>query len=527
MDVLLSGTQHHMAKCNTLPPNCPSPSAWSDCRPWQLTTSRDHCFIENQLTQSVQIAGADINVHKLLGVHEQTTLVDILGLGTPISGGSHPSHPASNAFNAFDTHWTSSQTSTDVVSRSFIGYDFGNVRLPSGREQYALPASNRHTISTIRIKQGDLSSTRVTKARVERSDNGTEWYGVDIINMPDNNELNTISFKQTVPSRFWRIRPLQFNGSTCESWVVKALEMHEFVATRLDNIEDRILFENRNRDYQQSSIGVKGYYELVSPMTILSWAGAGTGSTNYTIKIPFTSIVAAIGRPVVIGDILELPSEIQYSANLTPVKKYLEVTDVTWDSSTYTPGWRPTMLLITATPAIASQETRDIFGDMVKNVDTMGLFDKDDGNATKYQDFSAISHTIKNESLTQVPERGSEGSNTVRAFTDQEITEASSIANLTRLNFNKTQLYVEDAIPQNGAAYTEGSEFPLNPADLAYHRVVYEGSAKDVPARLYRYSATKSRWIYLETDRRQMFNPTKPVLQEYLASTTAKPMREL
>lgn len=517
-----------MTKCNTtLPVACPSPSNWADCRPWELTKSRDQCFIENQLTQAVQIAGADINVHKLLGIHEQRSLLDVTGLGKPVSGGDHPAHPSSNAFNTLNTSWISIQSGDDVVARSFIGYDFGNVKIASGRETYAVPAAVRYNISTLRIKQGDNVANRVTKARVERSDNGVEWYGVSIVNLPNDGNLNTVYFKQSVPSKFWRIRPLNFGGVSCESWVIKALEFHEYASTDVSNIEDRILFENRNRDYQENYVRLKGYYELISPLTLLERFGQSITSTTYTIKIPFSTSVAALGRPVVIGDIFELPSEVQYTPTLQPVKRYVEVTDVTWDATSYTPGWQPTTLLITAQPALASQETRDIFGDLTKRVDSSGLFDKEDGNATTYQDFSAISHTITNQALTEVPERGSEGSNTIREFTPEEISQAAPIANLNKLNFNRGQLYVEDAIPQNGERYTEGADFPATPTDKQYHRIVYEGAARDVPARLYRWSAVKNRWIYLESDRRQQYNSTTPILQEYLASNTGTPAREI
>ena len=60
---------------------------------------------------------------------------------------------------------------------------------------------------------------------------------------------------------------------------------------------------------------------------------------------------------LIIGDIIELPAEAQYTTTLELRKKWLEVTDVTWDVSSYTPGWQPTMLKITATPARMSQET--------------------------------------------------------------------------------------------------------------------------------------------------------------------------
>jgi hypothetical protein len=517
-----------MADCSTNPPfNCPSPSNWAECRPWDLANGGDNCFIESQLSQAVEVAGAKINVHKLLGVHEQTKLLDLTGNGTPISNGSHPSHPASNAFTKFDTYWESSQSGADVISKSFIGYDFGNVKLPSGRERYAVPAAIRYNIATLAIKQGDKAENRVTKARVERSDNGTEWYGVAIVNLPDNSNLNTVSFKQSVPSRFWRLRPLQFAGSTCVSWVVKALEFHEYAETEAGNIQDRILFENRDRDYMESTIELKGYYEIQAPMTFLTRFAMGINTTTYQIRIPFSTAVARLNRPIIIGDILELPSETQYSRDMVPIKRYLEVSDVTWDSTTYTPGWLPLMLLVTASPAIASQETQDIFGDLKKNIDNMGLFDKDDGNEVKYQDFAAISHTIRNDAASAVPQLGSEGSNTVREFTPEEIAEAAPIGNLNKLNFNRNQLYVEDAIPQNGADYTEGPDFPPNPIDLQYHRVTYEGAAKDVPARLYRYSVAKGQWVYLETDRRSEFNATKPIMQEYLRSQTAKPAKDI
>ena len=517
-----------MAKCDTTrPSNCPSPSNWTNCRPWDMTDSGDTCFIENQLIQAVEIAGAKINIHKLLGVHEQTALLDVTGLGKPISSGDHPSHPATNAFNTYATYWTSKLHGDALLQKGYIGYDFGIVRLPSGRRRYAVPADVRYNISTIRIKQSNNPLERVTKARVERSDDGTNWYGVSIITLPDTSNLETVSFKQTTPSRYWRLRPISFNGVGCDSWSIQALELHEYNATALNNIQDQVLFENRDRDYDQTPRLLKGYYDLVSPFTLMMRTGLSISSNTYQIKIPFATCVALLSRPIVIGDILELPSEVQYTPSLEPIKRYLQVSDVTWDSSTYAPGWLPLMLLVTAAPAFASQETRDIFGDLAKHVDTSGLYDNDDGNNKKYQDYSSISHTILNQSLTEVPELGSEGSNTIREFTPDEIAQAAPFANLNKLNFERNQLYVEDALPQNGADFTEGTTFPPSPSNLDYHRITYEGAAADVPPRLYRYSSVKNKWIYLETDRRQQYNSTKPTLQEYLASANKKPSREI
>ena len=335
--------------------------------------------------EQLNIAGAIVNVFKLLGIHEQTLLTDLTGNGTAISGGNAQGRPASLAFTTTLSEWRSLQGGSDAITASaYIGYDFGEVKISSGRKRYGVQADVRKHITTIRIKQGASPTSRVTKARVERSDNGTQWYGVAIISLPDNDTLNTINFKQSVPSRYWRIRPIEFTGLECDNWVVQALEMHDYSATRLDNIQDKILMENRNRDYADEALVLKGYYDVQAPMTELSMFGS-TIPVTYNIKVHFNNCVATLGRPVVVGDILELPSETQYSATMRPIKRFLEVTDVTWDSASYTPGWQPLLLQITAQPAMATEETQDIFGDLAKHVDSSGLFDNDDGNNPAWQ----------------------------------------------------------------------------------------------------------------------------------------------
>lgn len=469
-------------------------------------------------------------MYKLLGVHEQTKLLDLTGNGTAISGGAAANYPAVYAFDKIAHPWKSKQVGASaILASAYIGYDFGAVKLANGRQRYGITANHREHITTIRIKQSSTSTERVSKVRVERSDDGIQWYGVAVLTLPDDDMLNTLNFKQSVPSRYWRLRPLAFAGDACDSWGVVALEMHDYSVTDVNNIQDPILMENRDRDYSQTAISMKGYYELVTVNTYLAAMGIGSEMpVTYQIKLNFSSCVDSLGRPVVVGDIIELPSETQYTSSLRAVKRYLEVTEITWDTSTYTPGWMPLMLLVTAQPALASQETRDIFGDIAASVDSSGLFSNNDGNNTSYQDLSAIDQAIKAEANTKVPERGSEGSNTVREFTDEELAAtAEKFPHLKDMNFNRTGLYVEDAIPQNGSPYTEGPELPANPSNGDYHRLVYAGTASNVPARLFRYSTTKQRWIYLETDRRAQYNTQKGMLNEYLSSTSKTPAGDI
>lgn len=513
-----------MSNCNTTSSGttCLEPSNRSSCRPWDLSAqTRTDCYADSLAQEALNIAGAQINVFKLLGVHEQTLLVDLTKNGTAISGGSASGYPVENAFDIYKTEWRSKQTGADaILASAYIGYDFGVQKLANGRQKYGIDAAVRQHVTTLKIKQSASSTNRVTKVRVERSENGKDWYGVAVVTLPDNNELNTVHFKHSVSNRYWRLRPLEFTGSQCDSWSVAALEMYDYSVEHISNVQDKIFMENRDRSYQDAAISLKGFYDLVNVSTDLSRFGIEIPSSNYQIKVNFNACVGLLGRPIVIGDILELPSETQFTPDLKPVKRYLEVTDVTWDATSYTPGWMPIMLLVTAAPALASQETQDIFGDLGKLVDSSGLFNNDDGNNETYQDVSDVSQTIEQESKTLVPERGSEGSNTVRSFEEEEITAATAAGfpHLNKIGFNNTGLYVEDAIPQNGVPYTEGPEFPTNPKQGEYHRLTYEGLAKDVPARLYRYSTTKSRWIFMESDKRAQFNNQKAVLDEYVSS---------
>jgi len=511
---------------------CPEDSNWSTCSPWDITEQdKLNCYADNILNEGVKIAGAKINVRKLLGVSEQTALIDLANNGNAISGGDWTGFPASNAFTTLTTEWRSKQSgATAVLASAYIGYNFGVVKIDTGRQRYGIDASIRHQITTIRLKQSSNPNYRVSKVRVERSEDGLGWYGVAVIDLPDNDQLNTISFKHSVPNRYWRLRPMAFANGTCDSWGVQALELINHMATAQDNIQDKIWMENRNRDYATSWIEMKGFYALITPeLEVSRFMATVMDSGTYRIKLPFSATIEAIGRPIVIGDFFELPSEAQYTPTLEKRKRYLEVTDVTWDPDTYTPGWLPLMLLVTARQAIASEETQQIFGDLAKHVDQSGLFDNDDGNNPNYQDYSTIEQTIDQEAKTQVPERGSEGSNVIREFTNAEIDQAvaAGIPHITHIDFNRTGLYVEDALPQNNDDYTEAPVFPTSPSNGDYHRLIYTGLAKDVPPRLYRWSEVKDRWIYLETDRRKQYTNQKAILEEYLTSPTSIPAEDI
>ena len=78
-------------------------------------------------------------------------------------------------------------------------------------------------------------------------------------------------------------------------------------------------------------------------------------------------------------------------------------------------------------------------------------------------------------------------------------------------------------MPPNGLPFTEGDALPpVNTAsDGDYHRLTYETIDETIPARLYRYSSAKDRWIFMESDKRAKYKETRPRLQEFVQSDDA------
>lgn len=507
---------------------CPDKTQDMRCKPFQLTNSADSCFIDSLVNESLNIGGAVLNVYKLLGVHEQCRTVDATGLGQPLSNGDAPGFPASNAFDVYATEWRSIQRGLGVTASAFIGYDFGEIKIDDqSRRRYGIEASVRKHITAVAIKQSSDSSKRVTRARIERSEDGVKWYGVSVVNLPDDDCLNTILFTDSVTMRFWRIRPIAFNGGETDYWGVQAVQMfHNYVATKENNIQDKIFLENRDREYSQESILLKGSYDLIDVTSELSKFGIELPAQSIYMTVSFSACVAALGRPLIIGDIIEIPSEAQYSAELRRIEKWMEVTDVAWSTEGYTPGWQPTLLRVVLQPAYVSQETQDIFGDLAEQFisNEHGLVSGGDGKNPIFQDYSDVSQEIEQQAKEMVPESGREMSSTIRAWEEDEVQAATAqgLPHLQRIGLNPTGLYVEDAMPPNNAPFTEGPEYPTSPSHGDYHRLTYEGLSKDVPARLYRYSSSKGRWIFLERDRRAEFDSSKPRLQEFLSSNTRR-----
>ena len=328
-----------------------------------------------------------------------------------------------------------------------------------------------------------------------------DWRRVDVVNLPNISTSALVRIKQSAASRYWRITPTLFAGvATGEPWVIDKLELFDHQATRLDDIQDPLLMENRDRDYAKMSLQIKVQYTPFDAVSDLSKFGFQV-SDIFTFTTSYAEMVKTLGRPIVVGDVLEVPSELQYDHNLRPVHKFLEVSDVGWAADGFTTGWKPIIYKFQAQQLIPAAEHRDILG----TVDTQ-KYTVDDSTffaGIEQIQTSPLTVTEANyaDAVAEVPEKGT------------NIREAASGTNRFKTpgSYDGTDPYQEDGLPPNGLPYGEGFKLPdvAGVQDGTYFRLIYDPKL-NIPARLYKFSQIKNKFIYVETDRRAARASHKP-----------------
>jgi hypothetical protein len=505
-----------MADCNNKPtltfaytgPTGPYTPPLSANPPGTLDYSTGECaqkesdYIGALMREALNAAAGPVNVFPLLGVYNQGATIDQVGSGFPLSSGTIGGYNVADGFNVNSNSWRSIQTGAAVVSTPAIfGYDFGTKKawtaIGAPQERYAPGEPVRKKIATIKIQQGVLKVNRASQLRIEASDDGVTWHRIDVVNVPDSAGLSVLSVNSNAAYNKWRMIPVFFNGvASNDSWEVVQCQLLEMTQVSLDNIEDYVLLEDRDRSYSRTSTLLKCQYDLLDVQTELAKFGINLPQT-YIFTCSFAAMVDILGRPVVVGDIVELPGEVQYDHNLLPVKKWLEVTDTGWSTEGYTMNWKPQLFRFYAQPILPSVEHKDILGlpgqVNSKQTDTDILTNGFLQNDQAYKSTEAIEQAAADS----LPQTGSDGADLQSGM--------PLLGGPNSLGaYDGRDMYVEDAIPPNGLPYTTGDTLPTGIADGAFHRQTYSSypAAIRPPERLLQYIAATGRWKVVEINRR-------------------------
>jgi hypothetical protein len=347
------------------------------------------------------------------------------------------------------------------------------------------------------------------------------WKRAGIFNLIQSPLPQTLNLQTGINVRAIRVTPTMFTGSG--SWEVSAFDPLDSAPTDINNIQDLFFNENRDRDYSVEPILLKVQYSPADSISDLSRFGLSI-LDQYSFTISFVSMINALGRPIVTGDILEVTPELQYDQNLKPIRKFVEVTDTGWAAEGFSTSWRPTVYRFSAQQAVSSQETRDIFGTM----DTQKYLIADSmltNGIGEQIDFTPLTITeeIAKEAANKVPEIGSDDQ---RHIIGQPLPPILAPVNLkgqptSNAHKGKQNIYIEDGLPPNDEPYGEGFKLPdpSTVSDGDYFRLSYPPEV-NIPPRLFRFSTVKNRWLFLESDRRGINSSHKPSVRSILESST-------
>jgi hypothetical protein len=472
-------------------------------------------YIASLQAEALEMAAGPVNVFPMLGVHSQGSTVDMVtSAGYPLSSGAPSGYNALDTFNVNDASWRSVQQGADVISApAFIGFSFGTKKawdkLGAPQERYFTPEPVRKQVGSFKIRQGVVAENRATKARVEASDDGLEWKRVGIVSLPDTSDLVTVGVPSNAMYNQWRLVPIFFNGvSTNSQWEVIELHLLEATATSIDNIQDFFLMENRDRSYNRQSTLLKCQYDLLDVQSELAKFGISLPQT-YIFTCSFAVMVQKLGRPIVVGDVVELPGEVQYDAFLKPVRKWLEVTDTAWATEGYAFNWKPQLFKFYAQPIMPSVEHRDLLGTPGKINQAQADDDFLLGALQNDQAYKSTEAIIQ-KSKDDVPQVGGDPANIM----------SGKAMGKPPGSYDGRDPYVQDALPADGQAFTSGDALPPGNTITAghFHRQTYTNLPASLrpPDRLLKWNG--SRWNVIEVNTRDKYSSHKRTIDKVLAS---------
>ncbi len=295
----------------------------------------------------------------------------------------------------------------------------------------------------------------------------------------------------------------------------------------VNNIQDLLFLENRDRKYDKDIYMLRGVYNLQDTDFNLSQFGLFLQNDTIFITFHINDTVEKIGRKLISGDVLELPHlKDEYALNdlQFALKRYYVIEEVTRAAEGFSVTWYPHLYRAKCKPLVDSQEFKEIL-DLAAGEDSdQSLRDI----MSTYEKEMQITQAVLDQAETDAPRSGYDTTRHYMLQTDDEgkpelvtvdSTELDASIQTRATDENGNPLFDQDGnpvyvgstastiyqspdyngpmmgdgdgIPPNGAPFTAGIAFPLQPTTGQYHlRTDY------LPKRLFRFTGT--RWAKVE-----------------------------
>jgi len=304
-----------------------------------------------------------------------------------------------------------------------------------------------------------------------------------------------------------------------------------YTSTTETQIQDLLFLENRDRKYDPDVYILRGVYNIQDTDFNLSQFGLFLQNDTVFISFHINDTVEKIGRKLMAGDVIELPhlkDEFALNDLQFALKRFYVIEEISRASEGFSVTWYPHLYRAKCKPLVDSQEYKDILDGVAGEGSNLTLRDV----MSTYEKEMQITQAVLDQAETDAPKSGYDTSRYYHLQKDTDgnaelVTVDSDLVaqysadrgepaldengdpvldangdpvyagvNASTLNQTMDGKYydgyiTEDGIPANGAPFSAGIAFPINPTLGQYCL------RKDyLPNRLFRFNGT--RWTKIE-----------------------------
>jgi len=260
-------------------------------------------------------------------------------------------------------------------------------------------------------------------------------------------------------------------------------------------IQDLLFLENRDRRYDKNVYELRGQYNIGDNDGFdLTQFGMFLANDTLFMNFHIESMVEAVGRKLMAGDVIELPhlrDDLLLGSD-EAINRFYVVTDASRPAEGFDPRWWPHLWRVKLGPITDSQEYRDILGTGEEEGDLRNLI-------STYADEIAISEAISEAAESDVP-FDSKLNNTAHLYVDEEA------KGKPRIDFAG-----QDGSAPNGATIVgSGVSFPTtgtNDGD-------YFLRTDFVPNRLFEKQGT--RWKFVKSNTKGAWTAANKILAGFI-----------
>jgi len=260
-------------------------------------------------------------------------------------------------------------------------------------------------------------------------------------------------------------------------------------------IQDLLFLENRDRKYDKTIYELRGQYNLQdNDQFDLTQFGLFLSNDTLFMNFHIQSMVEAIGRKLMPGDVLELPhlrDDLLLGSD-EAINRFYVVTDGSRPAEGYDPGWWAHLWRVKLGPITDSQEYRDILGTGEEEGDLRSLI-------STYASSIAINDAILQQAENDVP------------FDPQFRQQAHLYYDPSVPDKPVVDFASGDGSPPNGTSLVgSGTVFPITGVNNGDYFLRTDFS----PNRLFRKQG--SRWLFVENDQRAAWAAANRILTGFI-----------